>query len=112
MRSNRTESLPEENFFREEKITKGNLSEVLEVLSEENFPLRDSRSCCPSLCWPLIFLQLRTVQVIPIVGSDGSFGVLCYTHVKTESLLLYLAVRINGSQAGPSITVAAWECCM
>ena len=33
--------------------------EVLsETLPEEDFPLRDSRSCCPSSCCPLISLQV------------------------------------------------------
>ena len=40
------------------QCTSRRVSEVLsETLSEEDFPLGDSRSCCLSLCRPLIFLQ-------------------------------------------------------
>ena len=94
IRGNRTESLWEGNlplrgclweggFQRFSKLFRGfqRFSEVLsETLSEADFPLRGSRSCCPYSCCPLIFLQLLHGQVpAHMLGND--------THVRAIKII-------------------------
>ena len=112
MRGNRTEGLWEKDLPPRGSPTKplktsesfpvcvtsvlaGGFSEVLsETLSKETFPLRDSRSCCPSLCCS--FISLTWCEAPPRLYKIAKQSVLlcfCWQGVRIWTNFL---VRIEG----------------
>ena len=52
--------------------------DFLETLSEADFPLRGSQTCCPSSCCPLIFLQVAIAIAIAISIATGTIASDCF----------------------------------